>query len=59
MKKKRIMKINETKLQEQLNTVDMNNWLVIEGVKRHREGKPIGMNLTTFLEIIGVMETEN
>lgn len=59
MKKKKTMKINEEKLMQQLNTSDMMNWLVLEGVKRHREGKPLGPNLTHFLELIGVLKSED
>ena len=54
--KKQKLKINETTLMNQLEKNDMRNWIIIEGIKRHREGQKLGKNMKTFLRIMGIID---
>lgn len=54
MKKK--LAINNEVVYKQLDTEDICNWLVIEGLNQFNQGKPLGKNMTNFLTHIGVLE---
>lgn len=47
--------INQDALIEQLSKESVMNWIIVEGTNRIKDGKPIGKNMTYFLQHMGII----
>lgn len=53
--KKETYTINQEVLDTQLSKESVMNWIIIEGVNRIKEGKPIGKNMGYFLQHMNII----